>query len=405
MLAGTLGDMAVAYRIIDRHSAEVKLHLSLNGSWIEVSESRLLQNLETFRSVIGADTNLMVVVKSNAYGHGLETVARAIGDRTDWFGVDALEEARVVDEVAPGKPILILGRSKLEHASEIVQRDFRQVIYRRDMAEALSSAAGQQGKRAHIHLKVETGTNRQGIPMAELAEFAQSVARLPHAEIEGVYTHFANIEDTQDTSFAQMQLARFNEALGQLRNVDVEPQQVHGAATAGILLYPEIHFTMVRLGIGAYGVWPSRETQVAARKRGRRVTLQPVITWKTQIAQLKKIDAGEYVGYGLSFQAGRPTALAIIPVGYYEGYDRKLSNAGRALIQGKYVPVVGRVAMNMTMLDVTDVNAELDDEVVLLGCQGDTQITADELADKMGTISYEVLSRINPLLERKLVVD
>ncbi len=375
--------------------------MSLNSSWIEVSGDRLRQNLKTFRSVLAEGTNLMVVVKANAYGHGLEAVSGAVIDQADWFGVDSVAEALAVAQVAPGKPILILGHSKESDARTIVEHGFRQVIYRQDLAQALSEAARASGKRASVHVKVETGTNRQGVGPAEIVSFGEGVAALPEVEIEGVYTHFANIEDTLDPSFAQMQLELFNQAVEGLTSAGIRPSQVHAAATAGILLYPETHFTMVRLGIGAYGIWPSRETRVAERERGRQVELLPVLTWKANIAQLKTIAAGEYVGYGLAFQAGRETTLAIIPVGYYEGYDRRLSSTGRALVGGKPVPVVGRVAMNMMMLDVTDAAPSLDDEVVLLGRQGDAEITAEELAEKIGTIPYEVLARINPLLERR----
>ena len=377
--------------------------LSLNGSWVEISGSQLRNNLAAFRDVLSADTRLMVVVKANAYGHGLRIVSQAIADTVDWFGVDALEEALDVEDAAPGKPVLILGYSARQDAAEIVRRGFRQVVYREDMARTLSSAAVEAGKTARIHLKVETGTNRQGIPLDEVSAFARLAAGLPGIEVEGVYTHFANVEDTLDPSYAKLQLERFEQAIRQLEQVDVRPTHVHADATAGILLYPETHFTMVRLGIGAYGVWPSRETRIAARERGRDVDLRPVLQWKTRIAQLKQVQTGEYVGYGLSFQANRPTTLAVIPVGYYEGYDRGLSNTGRALVGGQPVRVVGRVAMNMTVLDVTDVSPSPDDEVVLLGRQGQHEITADELAQATGTISYEVLSRINPLLERRLV--
>jgi alanine racemase len=159
-------------------------------------------------------------------------------------------------------------------------------------------------------------------------------------------------------------------------------------------------FTMVRVGIGTYGIWPSRETQLAARERGKRPSLQPVLTWKTRVAQVKHVAAGEYVGYGLTYRASRPMTLVVLPVGYYDGYDRKLSNSGRALIHGQPASVVGRVAMNMTMLDVTDIGAELDDEVVLIGRQGNAEIRAEELAEKIGSIPYEVVSRINPLIRR-----
>jgi alanine racemase len=178
---------------------------------------------------------------------------------------------------------------------------------------------------------------------------------------------------------------------------------VHTAASAGAILYPETHYSMVRVGIGAYGIWPSRETRIAARAADREIDLTPVATWRTRIAQTKTVVAGDYVGYGLTYQAPRTMRLAIVPVGYYEGYDRKLSNSGRALVRSQSVPVAGRVAMNMMMLDVTEAEAEPDDEVVLLGRQGDAVITADEIAEKTGTISYEVVSRIHPDIPRVLV--
>jgi alanine racemase len=377
--------------------------LNLDGSWIEVSGSRLRDNLDTFRSLTASGTDLMVVVKSNAYGHGLRIVSKVIAEQADWFGVDALAEALEVQAVAPGKPILIMGHSDIRNITRIVEHGFRQAVYRMDVLEALSAEAKRLDKTAHIHLKIETGTNRLGIPLEEVASFGRRAAGLPGIDVEGVYTHFSNIEDTLDPSFALRQLERFTESLASLESAGVRPVVVHAAATAGILLYPETHFSMVRLGIGTYGIWPSRETQIAARERGRQVTLKSVLTWKTRIAQLKKIEAGEYVGYGLSFRAPRATTIATIPVGYFEGYDRKLSNQGSALVRGKHVPIVGRVAMNMTMLDVTDAGASEDDEVVLLGRQGGREITADEIGDRIGTISYEIVARINPLLERRIV--
>jgi alanine racemase len=157
---------------------------------------------------------------------------------------------------------------------------------------------------------------------------------------------------------------------------------------------------MIRLGIGAYGIWPSRETQLAARERGRLIKLTPVLTWKTRVVQIKKVSAGDYVGYGLTYQAGRAMRVAVLPVGYYDGYDRQLSNSARVLVREHYAPVIGRIAMNMMMIDVTDIEAENDDEVVLIGRQGSHEIRVEELAEKCGTIAYEFLARINPFLHR-----
>jgi alanine racemase len=277
------------------------------------------------------------------------------------------------------------------------------VVYRRDVAEALSRAAVALGHTAYIHLKIETGTNRQGVPLDELEAFMGFVRDLPAVEVEGLYTHFANIEDTLDPSFAQLQLHRFHEALAILEKLKIRPPTIHAAATSGALLYPETSFGMIRLGIGAYGIWPSRETQLAARERGRQIKLTPVLAWKTRIAQIKKVPAGDYVGYGLTFQASRAMRVAVLPIGYYDGYDRKLSNSARVLVRGQFAPVIGRIAMNMTMIDVTDIDSQNDDEVVLIGHQGSHDIRVEELAEKCGTIAYEFLSRINPLLPRVVI--
>jgi alanine racemase len=369
-------------------------------TWIEIDTEALRRNIDAFRGIVPAGTALMVVVKANAYGHGLDVVAPVAAERAEWLGVNALDEAVAIRALGIERPVAILGYTEAADLDAVVAHGFRQVVYRTEIAAALARAARKHGVTAHVHLKIETGTNRQGIAVEELAAFVERVREMDGVAIEGAYTHFANIEDTLDPSYAEMQIARFREALSVLGAAGVPLTHVHAAATAGALLYPETGFAMMRLGIGTYGVWPSRETQLAAREKGRRLTLAPVLTWKTRIAQVKRIRPGEFIGYGLTYQARRPMKAAVLPVGYYDGYDRKLSNTGRALVRGHPVPVIGRVAMNMTMLDVTDVHAQADDEVVLLGRQGGAEIRVEELAEKSGTISYEVLARINPRLPR-----
>jgi alanine racemase len=369
-------------------------------SWVEIDAQRLRTNIDSFRTVTAPGTALMVVVKSNAYGHGLETVAAIVAERADWLGVNCVDEALIITECRIQKPIIILGHTPLGELEAVVRNSYRQVLYRMDVARALSESARKVGMPARVHLKIETGTNRQGIPVPHLASFIDEATKLPGLEIEGIYTHFANIEDTLDPSFAQSQVRKFGEALGILERAGIRPSRVHASATAGALLYAEMDFTMVRVGIGAYGIWPSRETQIAARERGRLLPLAPILTWKTRVAQVKEVTSGDCIGYGLTYRASRPMKLAVLPIGYYDGYDRKLSNSGRALIHGQSAPVVGRVAMNMTMLDVTDVGADLDDEVVLIGRQGEAEIRVEELAEKIGTIPYEVVARINPLIPR-----
>jgi len=369
-------------------------------SWIEIDTERLRQNIDVFRTVMSPGTAMMAVIKANAYGHGLEAVAPIAAERADWLGVNCIDEALAVSRLDISKPIAILGHTPVDQIEDVVRNGYRQVLYRPDVAIALSKAGEKLGVRAKAHLKIETGTNRQGVSVESLPSFLDSVGKLPSLEIEGVYTHFANIEDTLDPSYAQAQVRKFRAALELLQRAGIRPQYIHASATSGALLYAEMNFTMVRIGIGAYGIWPSRETQLAARERGRLLTLAPVLTWKTRVAQVKDVNAGDYVGYGLTYRAGRPMKLVVLPIGYYDGYDRKLSNTGRALIHGQPAPVVGRIAMNMTMLDVTDIGAEPDDEVVLIGRQGEAEIRVEELAEKIGSISYEIVSRINPRIPR-----
>src|SRR5262249_35788617 len=192
-----------------------------------------------------------------------------------------------------------------EEIENVVRNGYRQVLYRMDVAKALSEAAVKTGATAKAHLKIETGTNRQGIQLTHLASFLDEVKKLPGLEIEGAYTHFANIEDTLDPSFAESQVRRFREGLGIIERAGLRPRQIHASATAGALLYANMDFNMVRVGIGAYGIWPSRETQLAARERGRQLSLAPGLTWKTRVAQVKEVQSGDYVGYGLTVRAIR----------------------------------------------------------------------------------------------------
>jgi alanine racemase len=371
-------------------------------SWVEIDAARLKANIDAIRAITVPGTAVMVVVKSNAYGHGLEAIAPIAAGSADWLGVNCVDEALTITKLGIQKPVAILGHTPTGEIEAVVRNGYRQVLYRMDVAKTLSGSAQKLGTSAKVHLKIETGTNRQGIAPSALQAFVKEIRKLPALEIEGVYTHFANIEDTLDPSFAQSQLRRFQDAQTTLKSLGIHPSHVHASATAGSLLYPEMDFTMVRVGIGTYGVWPSRETQLAARERGRRLALQPVLQWKTRVVQVKDVNAGDYVGYGLTYRASRPMKLVVLPIGYYDGYDRKLSNSGRALIHGQPAAVIGRVAMNMTMLDVTDIGAQLEDEVVLIGRQGNAEIRAEELAEKIGTIPYEVLARINPLIPRRV---
>ena len=268
----------------------------------------------------------------------------------------------------------------------------------------MESEALKRAGTAHIHLKVETGTARQGVPQEFLPDILKTIASCSHIKLDGLSTHFATIENTSDTHFATQQVFRFREAERIARLMGFSPKWIHCACSAAIILYPDTHGTMTRAGISMYGIWPSTDVEISARKNLIKCDLAPVLTWKTRIAQVKSLAAGTPIGYGLTESLKRSSRIAVIPVGYFDGYDRRLSSIGEALVSGHRCKVMGRICMNMMMIDVSEVpNIGPEQEVILIGRSGRHAVTFEELAQKVGTIPYEILTRINPLLPRILV--
>ncbi len=378
----------------------MQLNNNIYKSWVEVSKGALLHNVAVFRKRIGKNVKLAAVVKANAYGHDLRKIIPILKNGVDVFAVDNIDEALIIREIDGATPVLILGYTTLANVLTTIENNISFVVYNIETLRKIVSL--KQNKPAKIHLKIETGLNRQGIQEKDLSVFLKFIKAHPKAfYLEGVYTHYANIEDTLDPSFARKQLAEFTKALKAVKKAGFHPPLIHTAASAGTLLYPETHFSMVRVGFGIYGWWMSLETRVSLLALKRNLVLKPVLTWKSIVAQIKYIDVGESVSYGQTWFASRKTKIAVIPVGYSDGYDRRLSNIGRVIINGHYANVVGRVAMNMIMIDVTDIKkVKLEDEVALLGNKDGLKVSADEWAKKIGTINYEVVSRINPLLPR-----
>lgn len=370
--------------------------------WCEIDTQALENNMRAFRRLLADGVLLAPAVKANAYGHGLLLVAGAfLRGGADWLCVNALEELRTLREGGISAPVYVMGYVAREDLAETLSLGGRVVVYNLETVEGLADAARKTGAPARAHLKLETGNNRQGLPLDELLHLA-SVCRAKGVEVEGIATHFANVEDTTDHSFALEQLRRFHEGADALHNAGHVTLIRHLANSAATLLWPHAQLEMVRVGISAYGMWPSRETFVSAvRARRERVDLRPALTWKTRVAQVKVVPTGQFVGYGCTFKATHPTRLAVLPVGYYDGYDRKLSNIGHVLIRGIRAPIRGRVCMNMIMADVTDIpEVELEDEVVLLGRQGEEFISAEQMADWAGSINYEVVTRIGGHVSR-----
>ncbi len=358
--------------------------------WIEVSREALKNNIREFRRIIGPEKILCPCVKSNAYGHGLVGAAQAFLEAgADWLSVNSLPEARILRKAGVASPIYILGYVPLDCLEEAVELDCRLVVYNRETVEKL----GLIGKPVRIHLKAETGNNRQGLTKESLVELTKYILQFSNIEIEGMATHFANIEDTTDHSYAEKQLANFNDCVRAVEELGVKIKIRHCANSAATILFPETRFEMVRPGIASYGMWPSTETFLSYK--GGELNLQPALTWKTRIAQIKKVPEGEFVGYGCTFRTTRETRLAILPVGYYDGYDRCLSG-GHVLIKGRRAPVRGRICMNIIMVDVTDIpEARLEDQAVLMGRDMEENISAEQFAKWAGTINYEVTTRIN----------
>ncbi len=381
--------------------------------WVELEAGAPDHNLRELRKCAGSEVKLCAVVKSNAYGHGLGEMVRLLPS-AQWLGVNSLEEGVRIRELGETRPVLVMGHVPLADLGEAVARDLDLTLYNLESLAALArlpAATGSQPPGAaprrpiRVHLKVETGTGRQGILPEQIPSFARELESLAGVELAGVSTHYANIEDTLNHEYAEQQLERFRQALAVLAAQGLKPAIVHTACTAAGILFPETHYGLLRVGIGIYGLWPSRETYLSALMGRRPVPdLRPVLSWKTRIVQLKVLPEGSFVGYGCTYKTTRATRIAVLPVGYADGYDRALGNTAHVLVHGKRAAVIGRVCMNLTMVDVTDIpQAALEDEVVLLGRSAEERISAETMASWAGTINYEILSRISPLLERRVV--
>ena len=349
-------------------------------------------------------TVLCAVVKANAYGHGVKQMVPLFGS-ADWFAVNSLEEGIELRELGEKRPVLVLGHVPLADLGKAVRHNLDLTVYNRETLEALAGLKLGDTGPARLHLKVETGTGRQGVLPEQIRGLVDQLQSVPGAQLVGVSTHFANIEDTLNHDYAQSQLDKFQRALEVLDGLKVKPQYIHTAATAAAILFDKTHFNLVRAGIGIYGLWPSRETYLSTLLGHRPVPdLRPVLAWKTRIVQIKQLPEGSYIGYGCTYRATRPIRVGVLPVGYADGYDRKLGNTAYVLIRGKRAPVIGRICMNLTMVDISDIpQAGLEEEVVLLGRDGEERISAETMAEWAGTINYELVTRISSFLPRKVV--
>lgn len=379
------------------------------SNWIEISRSAYRKNLEFFKNRVMPGTDISVVIKANAYGHGMLEIA-SLADECGIriFCVHSINEALALRKQGFTQRIVVLGPTIKCFAEAAVKNDIEVVCYNIENLELYEELAKKANKIFNIHLKIETGTNRQGISGSALLAFLDVLKKCEHVKLRAAYSHFANIEDTTDHSYAKMQIERFKNEVSLIKNAGFSGFDLHFASSAAATIFTKTHFNMIRLGIAQYGLWPSKETYlsyITEFGHGSEHILSPVLSWKTVIGQIKKINAGDFVGYGCSHQMTRESTIAILPIGYSDGYDRHLSNQGYVLIRGKRAPVIGRIAMNLTTVDVTDIpEAEVEDEVVLIGSQGDQIIRAEDIASLEGTINYEVVARLPEHITR-IIVD
>jgi len=376
------------------------------GEWIEIDRQALVHNLLQFRRLIGRDKKLLAVVKANAYGHGIKEVSKIVLNAgADWLGVNSIEEGVGLREADIAAPILVLGAVPRGDLAAAVRNDLRLTVYNREVVDDLGRLTRTLRKKAILHLKVETGTHRQGIRAEDVLRFVRRIQKHPGLVLEGLSSHFANIEDTTSASYPEFQQNIFAAVIDKLRRTSVDIPVKHMSSTASSILFPATYFDMIRVGIGLYGLWPSKETYLSCRLQKREpLELRPVLSWRARIAQIKQVPKGSFIGYGCTYRTTRTTRLAVIPVGYYDGYSRSLSNSAYVLAGGRRAAVRGRVAMNFIMADITDIpGLRLEDEVTLIGRDGREVITAEFLASLAGTISYEILARLNPEIPRIVI--
>src|SRR3990167_3787255 len=392
-------------------------------TWIELDKKALVQNIGQFLKFIPVRTRLMAVVKSNAYGHGLAQVAKQLAElgvknnelgvhnskfiihnSRLWFGVDSIVEALRLREEGKKNSILVLGSTLPGRFKEAEENNIILTVSNFESLGALKKLKNPP----EFHIKIDTGMYRQGFLPEQIQKLLKLI-KLYKLAPEGIYTHFASAKDRGYPTYTFEQLRKFKQAIKEFERAGFRKLIKHAAASGGTILFPSSHLDMVRIGIGLYGYWPAPETEKTFRFQGNpksqspnsKLSLKPVLTWKTIVGEVTEIPKGSHIGYDFTERINRKTKIAVLPIGYWHGYDRGLSSIGEVLLRGRRRKILGRVSMDMIVVDVTDKpSVKVGNEAVLLGKQGKDAIWADEIALKIGTSAYEVLTRINPLIER-----
>jgi len=359
-----------------------------------IDHSALRWNLAQIRNKVGPKVKILSMVKANGYGHGAAAASRTLGTAGgDAFGVATLEEAVELRETGIQTPIIVLAGVYPNQIEQFLSHSLTPVVHEVAGLKHLDDAVKSSGSTLNVHVKVDSGMGRLGFLAAEADCWIPELKKLRALKLEGIFSHFSHAESVQG-DYTRKQLEIFTGVVENLRRQNITLPLVHLANSAATITLPAAYFDMVRPGIMLYGVYPSPEM-------ASQISLKPVLTWKTRILQLKKAPPESSISYGQTFITKRESTIATLPIGYADGYQRLLSNRGQVLVRGQRASVVGRVCMDLTMIDVTDIrNVQQGDEVVLLGRQGDAEISADEMATWANTISYEILTSIGARVPR-----
>ncbi len=365
----------------------------------EISVDAIKHNYKQIRSIIPKHTEMMGIIKADGYGHGAIEVAKILQEQgVNRFAVAIAKEGEELRKEGIVSPILILGYTPKADIKTLIENDLTQTVFSYEMAKYISEEAKKLNKTVNIHLKVDTGMGRIGfMSSSQSIEEIKKMAELTHINMEGIYTHFSTA-DEEDPTYTKDQWSIFEGFLKELDEVGIHLPIMHAANSGAIMCHAYTHLNVVRPGIILYGYYPSGYLQ------NKVLDLQPAMTLKTQVVHVKELPEGHYVGYGRKFYTKEKTKIATIPIGYADGYSRRLAGKGRVLIHGQYAPVIGSICMDQFMVDVTGIKGvKVEDEVVIFGKQGDQAIPIEELADALGTINYEVMCMIGKRVPRLYV--
>ncbi len=365
-------------------------------TWVEISESAIVKNLKDYEKLLPQDTMIMAVVKANAYGHDLEISSNAaIKAGVDYLAVFEMADAVELRKTHKEIPILVLKQIDMEDLETALKNKIDITV---SSLEVLKKVAAYKNKsNLLINLKIDTGLSRQGLMMSEIEEAVKILNKAGDINIVSIYSHLIGAENKKFDSYTKSQIKELNAWQNRLNEDGFYPL-IHTSATSGFLRMKELAYDAVRIGIGMYGLWPSQEVKNVAKNK---LSLNPALSWKTKIEQVKTISAGKTVAYDATFKATKATKIAILPIGYWDGLPRTLSSKGHMLCGGKKCKILGRVMMNMCVIDVSSVpNVKAGDPVVIIGKQKSQEISAEEVAEIASTINYEIVTRINALIPR-----